>query len=188
MGCTTNVVLDNISMDCSSLPVGGMKRLLIANKGDIKDNVTIAADGTVTLTAFAAGTVKEFEFSPKDGYTNFEDSKTVELTGSIKVEPAIMVEFPRMTAAKRTILNEISNPYVELVAFVQDSSDGYWMVGFDYGLVATEVKGATGNGRGEKNVYQLKLTGDEAHLAYALDETAWGSVESGLAAASTTTS
>lgn len=185
MGCTTNVVLDNIQMDCTSLPVGGMKRLLIANKSDIASNVTVAADGTVTLTSFSAGTVKEFSFSPKDGYTNFEDNKTVDLTGSVKVEPAIMVEFPKMTADKRKILDEISNPYAELVAFVQDSAGGYWMVGYDYGLVATEVKGVTGNGRGEKNVYQLKLSGDEAHLAYALDDTAWASVEAGLAAAST---
>jgi hypothetical protein len=40
------------------------------------------------------------------------------------------------------------------------------MVGWDFGLYASSVDGASGAARADKNRYQLTLTGSENYLAY----------------------
>jgi hypothetical protein len=52
------------------------------------------------------------------------------------------------------------------------------MVGYDFGLYAGTVDGASGVARTDKNRYQLTLVGDENVLAYGMDSTNWGKIRS----------
>lgn len=174
MGCTNAVTLGGITYDCTDVPYGGLKEILIANKSDLGQAISVdESTGVVTVGTPDAGTVVSLDFSNKDAFSNWTETKTVDPTGSVKVEENISVEFPKMTADKRLELEKMANPYAQLVAFVHDSADEYHMVGFEFGLYPSEIQGQTGTGRSDKNVYQLKLTGEETHLAYSITATDW---------------
>lgn len=172
MGCTNAVTLGGITYDCTDVPYGGLKKVLIMNKANA-DITVDEATGVVTVGTLTSGDVVELDFSNKDAFSNWTETKTIDPTGSVKVEENISVEFPKMTADKRLELEKMANPYAQLVAFVHDSADEYHMVGFEFGLYPSEIQGQTGTGRSDKNVYQLKLTGEETHLAYSIDQANW---------------
>ena len=183
MGCIGSVTLTDITLGCSDIPRGGIKRLLVANSGDVKSLITVdPSTHAVTVGTLTAGTVHEIEFSNKDNFSQFTDSKTATADGITKAEPVINVELPRMDGAKREALNNLVAPLASLIAFVEDSSGSYWMVGYDYGLYGSEVKGNTGTGRDQKNTYQLKLMGEEDDLAYSIDDANWALLLAGLTA------
>jgi len=185
MGCTGAVTLTGITYSCTDIPYGGLKRVLLANLADVSPSISVDnATGIVTVDTVTniipAGSIVELDFSNKDGFSSWTETKTVDPTGTVKVEENIGIEFPKMTADKRLQLEAMTVPYAKLVSFVEDYSGEYHMVGFEFGMFASEVNGQTGNGRSEKNVYQLKLTGEETHLAYSLDQTAWDAILAGM--------
>jgi len=181
MGCTNSVALSGITYSCTDIPYGGLKRVLLSNLSTLDGIVTVDdSTGVVTVGTLTAGNVVELSFSNKDGFSNWTETKTVDPTGTVKVEENIGIEFPKMTADKRLELEKMAAPYAKLVAFVEDYSGEYHMVGFGFGLFASEIQGQTGTGRSDKNVYQLKLTGEETHLAYSLDQTGWDAVLAGI--------
>jgi len=183
MGCISNIVLSGVSYNCDDIPYGGLKRILLANKSDVGSYIAVdSATGVVTVSDMTpiVGKVVELDFSNKDAFTNWEETKTVDPTGTVKVEGNISIEFPKMDAAKRLELENITVPYAQLVVFIEDAAGEYHMAGYEFGAFASEVKGATGNGRGEKNTYQLKLTTDESHLAYSIDAANWANVLTGV--------
>jgi hypothetical protein len=71
-----------------------------------------------------------------------------------------------MDATTRAGLEAIATPGAELVAFVETAAGTRHMVGWDFGLYASSVDGASGAARADKNRYQLTLTGSENYLAY----------------------
>jgi hypothetical protein len=183
MGCTSNVTLGGVSYNCDDVPYGGLKKVLLANKADIESNVTVdSSTGLVTVTAAqTAGTIVELNFSNKDAFTAWEETKTVDPTGSVKAEGSLSIEFPKMDKAKRDELDKITVPYAKLVIFMEDAAGEYRMAGYEFGAIASEAKGQTGNGRGEKNVYQLKLTTDESHMSYSITAADFANIEAGVA-------
>jgi hypothetical protein len=145
MGCTSNIVLSGVSYNCDDIPYGGLKRILLANKSDVASYIAVdSATGVVTITDMTpiAGKVVELDFSNKDAFTNWEETKTVDPTGTVKVDGNLSVEFPKMDAAKRLELDKIAVPYAQLVLFIEDSAGEYRMAGYEFGAFASEVKGA----------------------------------------------
>lgn len=177
MGCTNTTALAGITFDCSDIPVGGLKNVYIAHKADVTLTET---SGVVTSVVFAAADDRVLlEFNNKDAFSNFTDVKTVDAAGSVVAVPTISMEFPKMTAAKRTELDAITVAGLELIAFVKTAADTYHAVGTEYGMFASEVNGQTGAGRADKNVYQLTLLGEEDSLALPMDSAAWDDVVAG---------
>jgi len=166
MGCIGTTALTGVTFNCTDAPTGGLKRLLISHLADVV--LTMDAGATqVTSVAYSgsltAGVV-ELEFNNKDTFTSFTDVKTVDPAGSVSVVPTIVVEFPKMTKAKRDALDAMtSNAGFELVAFIETAGGTYHCVGSDFGLYASTVNGQSGTGRADKNMYQLTLTGEESH-------------------------
>jgi hypothetical protein len=115
-------------------------------------------------------------FNNKDAFSNFTDVKTVNADGTSAVVPTIALEFLRMDATKRNALESIATPGAEIVAFVETAAGTYHMVGYEFGLYAGTVDGASGAARTEKNRYQLTLVGEENVLAYSLDAATFGKV------------
>ena len=74
-----------------------------------------------------------------------------------------------MDLDKRTALDEIAKGGAEMVAFIETAAGTYHMVGYQFGLYASSVDGASGAARTDKNRYQVTLTGEENSLAYIID-------------------
>jgi hypothetical protein len=125
----------------------------------------LVGNGTFTCSTNLAALGVTLEFNRKDGFSNFTDVKTVNANGTFEVVPTIQVEFATMDSATRTALENIAHPGAELVAFVETAAGTRHMVGWQFGLYASSVDGASGASRGDKNRYQLTLTGSESYLA-----------------------
>lgn len=177
MAC--NVNLSGISFSCAELPVGGLVQVLVGQKSDVEGLITVDTDksslnyGDVTITPATTGLVTdgdvvELSFNNKDGFSVFNDVKTVNADGSVSTVPTIAIEFPVMSEAKRNSLEQLAVGGAELVAFVKTAAGTMHLVGFEYGLFAGTVDGTSGASRTDKNRYQLTLTGEEKSLAFAM--------------------
>lgn len=185
MAC--NVNLSGISFSCSELPVGGLTKVLVGDKADVEALIAVDSDkdsltyGEVTITPATTGLLTDgdvvnLDFNNKDGFSVFNDVKTVNGDGTVSTVPTIAIEFPVMNAAKRDALEQMAVGGAELVAFVETAAGTHHLVGFEYGLYAGTVDGTSGASRGEKNRYQLTLTGEEQSLAFALPDAEWAKV------------
>lgn len=169
MACS--ITLADIDYNCTDIGIGGITRLSLASKAnwDASSNTVNATDRLVeTANAAAVTGVSDLSFNLKDGFSAFNEVKTVNADGTSTTVPTITVEFPKMTAAKVTELQNIATPGAELVALIETAAGTYHAVGIDYGLYASTVDMSSGAGRGEKNRIQLTLTGEENGLAYSI--------------------
>ena len=184
MSCIVNFSnVADIAYSCDELSTGGLKTVYLCDKANldgISNGVTVSAGGVVTVVAGGLVTggldLVTLGFNNKDGFSNFTDVKTVNADGSGSAVPTIQLEFIRMGATLRTTLETIARQGAELVAFVETAAGTYHMVGYDFGLYAGTVDGASGVARTDKNRYQLTLVGDENVLAYTLDADNWALV------------
>ena len=191
MGCITTLEFEGLGLDCSDIPTGGIKNLYIANACDValgfvdkpikEDGTTPNAEfGKVTSLAFrgvsdGAGEVYKLDFNRKDGATGWSEVKTVDTTGLITNVPTLTIEFPKMTKEKRNLINDVLNPNVTVLLFVETAAGTFHVLGAKYGMKATSGSGARGTGRTEKNAYTLVFTGEESELSFDLTEK-WANV------------
>lgn len=178
MAC--NPTLTGISFSCDDLGIGGLTKVYIANKADLSGIVAVAND-VVTITPaannlVADGDAVEIDFNLKDGFSVFSEVKTVTADGTTNVVPTISIEIPKMTAAHRNELEEISKAGAELVAFIETAAGTHHLVGYDYGLYASTVDATSGTGRSEKNRYQITFTGEEDSLSLDIADAEWTDV------------
>jgi len=179
MAC--NTVIAGVSYSCDDLALGGLTKIYIGDKANLVDNNLVAvASNVVTITPatddlLADGDVFELEFNIKDGFSAFTDVKTI-ADGSVSAVPTITVEIPKMSGTHRDVLEELANPNAEIVAFIETAAGTHHLVGFDYGLFVSTVDGASGAARGDKNRYQLTLTGEQSSLAYDIADAEWTDV------------
>jgi hypothetical protein len=167
MACT--VSLAGITYDCTDLGIGGITRLSLVAKSAV-DSAALGLDEddrTVDTPVQVSGVV-DYTFNLKDGFSAFNEVKTVNADGTTTTVPTITVEFPKMDATKVTELNEIATGGAELVAFIETAAGTYHLVGADYGLYAATVDMSSGTSRAEKNRIQLTLTGEENGLSYSI--------------------
>jgi hypothetical protein len=172
MACT--VTLADINYTCDDLGVGGIVELHIANC--LTADAVLEYDTDTRVVSAATGVISDvvnIGFNLKDGFSVFSEVKTVNADGTTTTVPTISVELPKMDATKITNLNEIAKGGAELVALVKTAAGTYHVSGLDYGLYASTVDGNSGTGRGEKNRFQLTLTGEENGLSYSIDEIAF---------------
>lgn len=169
MACT--LTLTDISYSCDDLGIGGITRLSLSTRANFESSSCVADSSTRVITTASAVTgVSDLSFNLKDGFSAFNEVKTVNADGTTTTVPTITVEFPKMTAAKITELENIATPGAELVAYIETAAGTYHAVGVDYGLYASTVDMSSGAARGEKNRIQLTLTGEENGLAYSIDD------------------
>lgn len=174
MAC--NTVIAGVTYSCDDLALGGLTKIYIGDKAALGTTVSVASSVTTiaptAATLLLDGTVFELEFNMKDGFSSFTDVKTIS-DGSVVSVPTITVEVPKMSGAHRDVLDALSNPNAELVAFIETAAGTHHLVGFDYGLFVSTVDGASGTSRSEKNRYQLTLTGEQSNLAYDIVDAEW---------------
>lgn len=178
MGCTNATVLAGVAFDCDDIPTGGLKTIYLTQKADVTASTVVA--GALTLATIALTKTVQLEFNNKDAFTSFTDVKTVTPAGVVSAVPTIVVEFPKMSVAKRNELSALTKSAgTELVAWVETAAGTKHAVGLDFGLYASTVNGQSGTGRSDKNVFQLTLTGEESELSYDASAV-WDSVVASL--------
>lgn len=191
MGCITSLELDGIGLDCFDIPVGGVKNIYVANACDVAIGFVdkpIKIDGSTPNTEFGKvtslafrgvsdglGEVYKLDFNKKDGVTGWTETKTVDTTGLVTNVPTLTIEFPKMTKSKRNLINDVLNPNVRVLLFVETAAGTYHVLGAKYGMRASSGSGATGTGRTEKNAYTLVFTGEESELSFDLTDK-WANV------------
>lgn len=166
MAC--EVTLSGITFDPCSIATGGLYKLYLYNRSVLDSGaITVnVAQGTFACVSGLPPTLGvAIDFNRKDGFSNFTDVKTINANGSFEVVPTIQIEFATMDKTTRTALEKIATPGAELLAFVETAAGTRHMIGFQFGLYASSVDGASGASRGDKNRYQLTLTGSENYLA-----------------------
>ena len=179
MAC--NTVIAGVSYSCDDLALGGLTKIYIGDKANLVSNSLVAVSSNVvtitpaTADLLADGDVFELEFNIKDGFSAFTDVKTI-ADGSVSAVPTITVEIPKMSGTHRDVLEDLANPNAEIVAFIETAAGTHHLVGFDYGLFVSTVDGASGAARGDKNRYQLTLTGEQSSLAYDITDAMWAEV------------
>ena len=140
---------------------------LIYNKSSLESTVVI--DETTGLfvcpTSVFADAV-EFGFNNKDAFSNFTDVVTANPDGTRNVVPTIQMEFARMSPANRTALMALTQAGAELVAVLETAAGTQHLVGFEFGLIASSIDGASGTTRSEENRFQLALVGEGNNLSY----------------------
>ena len=188
MGCSTDIILDGISLDCNDIPTGGLKQIFVSNACDValgfvdkelkdSDGLVNPEFGKVTCCGFTPtqadpeiGEVWNLEFNKKDGVTGFIENKTVDPSGLTTNIPTLTIEFPKMTLSKRTLINDVLNPNVTVIVFIETAAGTKHCLGAKYGMRATSGEGVTGTGRTDKNVYTLILTGEETDLSFDMED------------------
>jgi hypothetical protein len=185
MGCITTLELEGLGLDCTDIPTGGIKNIYIADACDVAigfvDKPLLEAGGAntkfgkVTSLAFRGvsdglGEVYKLEFNKKDGVTGWTEVKTVSDTGLVTNVPSLTIEFPKMTKEKRNLINDVLNPNVTVILFVESAAGTFQVLGAKYGMKASSGSGASGTGRTEKNVYTLVFTGEESELSFDLTD------------------
>ena len=197
MGCTTDIELKGITLDCNDIPTGGLKAIYISTACDTalgfvdKPELSGGGDnpdyGKVVCCGFAPsqgdpeiGEVYSMEFNRKDGISGFVENKTVDTSGLTTNVPTLTVEFPKMTREKRQLLNDLLNPNVTLLIFVETAAGTKHCLGAKFGMRASSAEGATGTGRTEKNVYTVTFVGEESELSYDASDV-WSNIENRVA-------
>ena len=191
MSCETNLELDNLSLDCYDIPVGGLKSIYIANACDVAlgfvdkalktDNSENPKYGQVTCLGFkgsvtpASGEVYKWEFNKRDGVTNLTDAKTVDQSGLTTVIPTLTLEFPKTDAMKLNLANKLSNTNVELLMFIETTAGTKHVLGAKFGMRVSEVTDQSGTGRTDKNIITITFVGEESELSYDV-ETLWDNI------------
>lgn len=171
MACKNIIDLSGITLDCNALSVGGIKKIFYTTIDncviDIDEDQSSLNYMSAKSVAFVDPTqVKEVLFNPKDGQTSYTDEKTVGPEGSESAVPTLNTFLPSMTAEKAALIDELANPYVKLVMFIETASGTKHILGLDFGMTLTSISGASGASRPDTNGYTLTFTGDEETLAY----------------------
>ena len=178
MACNQSVITGDLTLDCSDVPVGGITTVYVARFDDVTSFVEV--DGELTGISLVAGHTVNLEFNPKDGFSNFTDTKTVDESGAVIATPELVLEFPKTTLDKRNALEKLVRPNSTYALFVETAAGVRHALGLDFGLDASEGKGMSGKQRSDKNKYEIKFSGEEINLARTIDDTAWALIVTSL--------
>lgn len=164
MSCSQT--LAGLARDCAS-NMGGIKRVLLANKSDITA-VTITSEKVTAITMAASAKFKEYALRP--GTSSMNSTWQVSAENGVQfVQTDLVMVFNRMETAKRVEIMAIAQ--ADIVAIVEDMNGKYWILG-EPGepLLLSAGDGNTGTARTDRNGYSITMTENDATLPYEVDE------------------
>lgn len=169
MACSQT--LNGIARDCIS-SMGGIKRVLLANKDDV--SAVTLTDGLISAITMAGGAkFKEYQFRRYTGSLT-STYQVSEDTGSHYVQSDLIMVFNRLETAKRIEITALAQ--ADTVGIVEDMNGKFWFLGYDESLFLADGDAQTGTARNDRNGYQLTLRDNSLELPYEVA----ASVVSGL--------
>ena len=162
MSCTQT--LNGIARDCYT-SLGGVKRVLLANRSDV---ISIGrTNGIVTTITMAAGTCfKEYLLRRFSGF--LESPYQTNDNGTRYVLSRLSMTFGRLESAKRHEVEAVAHS--ELAGIAEDMNGRFWLLGEDDPLgVADGTDASTGAQRTDLNGYTVVLEASSPELPPEVD-------------------
>ena len=138
-------ITNGINAQCDTA-TGGVVKVMIANRGDLEK----FSDLATWLNA------DWYQFTFRKQAVSMTSTATVDdANGVVFTTTELVLQFPRMDAAKRIAINALLQSDVKVC--VKDA-DGYWhLLGEKEPVTVTAGDGQTGTARGDANRYSITL-------------------------------
>jgi hypothetical protein len=148
MACKRTLGDVSLTYDCNTA-FGGLERVVFAQHPSTIDGEDLV--------------VFEIEFNTHDGYTNFSETKTADLTGISQCIQTLQLEIPRMGVMSKT--QHFSNPNMRFYVIMVTKGGKYIVMGYEFGAQVKSDNAQSGASRGEKSMIQLEIVAEEVGLA-----------------------
>lgn len=161
--------LAGITLDCGTNK-GGIKKVHIANYGDVEAVVADDKSGEITAITMADGKkFKTYQFRKQTG--SMTSTLTSDDTSGINyVSTELSLVFTKMETAKRLEMSALA--IGQLAVIVEDSNGKYWYLGKDDYVSASAGTGNTGTAKGDSNNYSLTLKDESDTYPFEVTEEA----------------
>ena len=158
-------ITQGFTLDCNDSNAG-LDKIFIAN-GPV-ESITESA-GTITAITVGASALTPsdfFEFEVPRQTSSFTETINVSNeNGTVFYDQALTMVFNKMEASKRdSILLMAQNN--EMVVVFKDNNAKYWSVGIERGAYMTAGTATTAVAYGDRNGYELTISGMEASPSY----------------------
>ena len=170
MGCVQT--LSGLARECDA-NVGGLKKIYIS-PWDATNVVTI---GSGAISAITASGTPFMAYNFRQGAASMTKTLTKDdANGTYLVQTQIVINFAKMTAAKRTELAALTLGEMQVIAV--DNNDTAWYLGRTAPVVAIGSQvGQTGQAKTDANQYSVTLQEESGELPYPFaDATVYASV------------
>ena len=150
---------------------GGVKNVYM---GAYSDATTFTYDADDVIDAVTSSeTYYTFKFRPQTAGFTEELTKSLE-NGTTFYTQTLTTMFHKLDAAKRNSMLLLAKTSLHII--VETQNGDYWWLGLANGADVSANTGATGVSYGDKNGYDLTITGLEPVSAHKLDATAFASL------------
>lgn len=159
-------------IDCRD-GMGGIKSVYLANY----ENVTgvTSSNGTISAIAKANGG-RFYKFNLTRATASAVEEFTDDIaTGTTFNAQTLTLIFNKMAAAIRNQVAIMAQ--ATLVAVIEDRNGKYWYYGKESGLMRAGGSAATGTAGGDRNGYEVILTGEEREMAMEVAEAVISTLE-----------
>lgn len=138
--------------------VGGIKQIFV-QAFNATGSVNVNATNTVTgFTGYSASGFFEYDLTKATSSMTETLNASVE-NGSIFYAPEVTFTINKLQVAVRNELRLLARG--RLLVIVQDNNSRYWVLGSANGMEATAGTAGTGTAFGDRNGYELTLSGME---------------------------
>lgn len=161
-----SAVLSSIEGSCDSA-TGGIKRVLIANRADVK-TVTVDPLSEVITDIQMNDTKKFAQWTFRREKGSFTTT-TTDNNGNESTASEITLVFTRMEAVKRLNIKTAINAGAVMIVEANDGT--YWYFGYDYPLQFSTVAGSTGTALADQNEYTLTISDASFEMVHTVDST-----------------
>jgi hypothetical protein len=138
--------------------VGGIKTIYVQSfipTGSCNANLSGAVTG---FTGYASGGFFEYDLTKATSSLTETLNASIE-NGSLYYTPEVTFTINKLQVAVRNELRLLARN--RLLVIVQDNNNRYWVLGAANGLEATAGTAGTGTAFGDRNGYEMTLTGME---------------------------
>ena len=160
------------TQDCRD-SVGGVKEIKVIEMANV---ASFTETANVVTTVTNASTKRWWSYKPAKETVTAKSAITANVqNGTLYYAQEVSLAINKMQTSLRTELGNLAKNI--LYVAVRDANDKYWIYGYTRGLDVTGGETGTGTAPGDRNGYQLTLTGQEPADAIEISSTAWGTLE-----------
>lgn len=160
------------SNDCRD-SAGGAKEIMIIEHSNV-EALTVAV-GVVTAATLA--TAKRFwKYKPAKETAYGKSTLTTSVQNGTKFfAQEVAMALNKMQTATRLEIDKLAQN--TLMVVIKDQNDKYWLYGYKNGLDVTAGDSGTGTAMGDRNGYNITLTGQEPEDALEVDAATYATLE-----------
>lgn len=150
------------TIDCTKDSLGGLSQIVMASKNDIESYTETA--GVITAITMKAGKTF-YKFDLVKSTSNFVNTLTsAPANGTFFYAQAATLIFNKLKVATSALVDQLARTSLVLIA--TDRNGEVVLLGRENGLDVSGGTAGSGTAAGDRNGYELQLTGEEAKLSH----------------------